>query len=88
MHITRFLRTLLRLANEFGVAVVITNQVVAQVDCAAMFSGDPKEPIGGRGETRVCKICGRPCLPEAETMYPISPDGIGDAKDQEVASLL
>lgn len=33
---------LLRLADEFGVAVVITNQVVAQVDGAAMFAADPK----------------------------------------------
>jgi DNA repair protein RAD51 len=48
MHLARFLRTLLRLSDEFGVAVVITNQVVAQVDGAAsMFSADPKKPIGG-----------------------------------------
>lgn len=33
---------------QFGVAVVITNQVVAQVDGgAAMFNPDPKKPIGG-----------------------------------------
>ena len=51
MHLAQFLRTLLRfaplnnksenkstrLADEFGVAVVITNQVVAQVDGGAMF---------------------------------------------------
>ncbi|CAG0899231.1 unnamed protein product [Cyprideis torosa] len=48
MHLARFLRMLLRLTDEFGVAVVITNQVVAQVDGAAsMFSADPKKPIGG-----------------------------------------
>lgn len=48
MHLARFLRMLLRLADEFGVAVVITNQVVAQVDgAAAMFAADPKKPIGG-----------------------------------------
>jgi DNA repair protein RAD51 len=48
MHLGRFLRTLLRLSDEFGVAVVITNQVVAQVDGAsAMFNADPKKPIGG-----------------------------------------
>ena len=28
MHLARFLRMLLRLADEFGVAVVITNQVL------------------------------------------------------------
>ncbi|KAG7331871.1 hypothetical protein KOW79_005840 [Hemibagrus wyckioides] len=96
-HLGRFLRMLLRLADEFGVAVVITNQVVAQVDGAAMFSADPKKPIGGniiahasttrlylrkgRGETRICKIYDSPCLPEAEAMFAINVDGVGDAKD-------
>ncbi|XP_055850857.1 DNA repair protein RAD51 homolog 1 [Episyrphus balteatus] len=48
MHLGRFLRLLLRLADEFGVAVVITNQVVAQVDGGtSMFAADPKKPIGG-----------------------------------------
>ncbi|KAJ1536572.1 DNA repair protein RAD51 A [Nowakowskiella sp. JEL0078] len=53
MHLARFLRVLMRLADEvrdswFGIAVVLTNQVVAQVDGqAAMFNPDPKKPIGG-----------------------------------------
>ncbi|KAI8380275.1 DNA repair protein RAD51 [Blakeslea trispora] len=48
MHLAQFLRQLQRLADEFGVAVVITNQVVAQVDGAAsMFNPDPKKPAGG-----------------------------------------
>ncbi|XP_057653666.1 DNA repair protein RAD51 homolog 1 [Diorhabda carinulata] len=97
MHLARFLRMLLRLADEFGVAVVITNQVVAQVDGAAMFNADPKKPIGGnimahasttrlylrkgRGETRMCKIYDSPCLPESEAMFAINSDGIGDAKE-------
>ncbi|KIW10367.1 DNA repair protein rhp51 [Exophiala spinifera] len=48
-HMAKFLRTLQRLADEFGIAVVITNQVVAQVDGgpSAMFNPDPKKPIGG-----------------------------------------
>lgn len=47
-HLAKFLRMLQRLADEFGIAVVITNQVVAQVDGgAAMFNPDPKKPIGG-----------------------------------------
>lgn len=78
-------------------AVVITNQVVAQVDGAAMFNADPKKPIGGhvmahssttrlylrkgRGETRMCKIYDSPCLPESEAMFAINPDGVGDAKE-------
>nr|ADD24297.1 DNA repair protein RAD51 homolog 1 [Lepeophtheirus salmonis] len=97
MHLARFLRMLLRLADEFGVGVVITNQVVAQVDGAAMFSADPKKPIGGnimahasttrlylrkgRGEQRICKIYDSPCLAEGEAIFAITADGIGDSKD-------
>ncbi|KAK9388206.1 Rad51-domain-containing protein [Lipomyces mesembrius] len=48
MHVAKFLRTLQRLADEYGIAVVITNQVVAQVDgSASMYNPDPKKPIGG-----------------------------------------
>lgn len=48
-HLAKFMRTLQRLADEFGIAVVISNQVVAQVDGgpSAMFNPDPKKPIGG-----------------------------------------
>lgn len=35
----------------------------------------------GRGETRICKIYDSPCLPEAEAMFAINTDGIGDSKD-------
>lgn len=97
MHLARFLRHLLRMADEFGIAVVITNQVVAQVDGGTMFQADPKKPIGGniiahasttrlylrkgRGENRVCKIYDSPCLPESEAMFSIGPDGINEAKE-------
>lgn len=48
IHLARFLRSLTNLAETYGVAVVITNQVVASVDGAsAMFNADPKKPIGG-----------------------------------------
>ncbi|XP_050085585.1 DNA repair protein RAD51 homolog A [Anopheles aquasalis] len=96
-HLAKFLRMLLRLADEFGVAVIITNQVVAQVDGAAMFNPDPKKPVGGniighasttrlylrkgRGETRICKIYDSPCLPESEATFAINPDGVGDVKE-------
>ena len=47
-HLAKFMRTLQRLADEFGIAVVITNQVVAQVDGGPSASFmDPKKPIGG-----------------------------------------
>jgi hypothetical protein len=73
-----------RLASEYGVACVITNQVVACVD-GAMF-GPQVKPIGGniiahasttrlyfrkgRGENRVVKIVDSPCLPGARRRAP------------------
>jgi len=97
MHLAKFLRGLSRIADEYGVAVVMSNQVVAQVDGNAMFTSDPKKPIGGniiahasttrlyfrkgRGESRVCKIYDSPLLPEGEASFGIFKDGIGDSKD-------
>ena len=94
MSLAKFLRHLQRMADEFGVAVVITNQVVAQVDGGAMFAADNKKPIGGhiiahasttrlslrkgRNESRVCKIYDSPCLPESEAVFAITNDGIDD----------
>jgi DNA repair protein RAD51 len=94
MHMARFLRHLLRIADEYGVAVVITNQVVASVDGGAMFVKDQKKPIGGniiahasttrlslrkgRGNTRICKIYDSPCLPELEATFGIAEQGITD----------
>lgn len=98
MHVARFMRTLQRLADEFGIAVVITNQVVAQVDGAAMFNPDPKKPIGGnivahssttrlyfkkgKGANRICKIYDSPCLAESECIFAIGQGGIMDPSDE------
>ncbi|KVI12223.1 DNA recombination and repair protein Rad51, C-terminal, partial [Cynara cardunculus var. scolymus] len=97
MHLAKFLRSLQKLADEFGVAVVITNQVVAQVDGSAMFAGPQVKPIGGnimahasttrlalrkgRGEERICKVISSPCLAEAEARFQISAEGVNDVKD-------
>lgn len=95
MHLARFLRGLTKLCDEFGVAIVITNQVVAQVD-GNVFAGPGIKPIGGnivahtshirlflrkgRGNTRICKIYDSPNLPESEANFAIEADGIQDAK--------
>ncbi|KAF8393697.1 hypothetical protein HHK36_021944 [Tetracentron sinense] len=97
MHLGKFLRSLQKLADEFGIAVVITNQVVAQVDGSAIFAGPQIKPIGGnimahasttrlavrkgRGEERICKVISSPCLPEAEARFQISAEGVIDARD-------
>jgi len=88
---------LIKLANEFNLAILITNQVVADPGAAAMFVQDAKKPIGGhilahasttrcflrkgRGEQRICKIYDSPSLPEAEATFQIANEGIIDAKD-------
>jgi len=97
MHLAKFLRALSKLAATYGVACVITNQVVAQVDGGASMFGDNKKPIGGniiahasttrlylrkgRGENRVCKVYDSPCLAEGEASFSIQGSGIGDATD-------
>ena len=94
-HLGRFLRALQNMAEEFGVAVVVTNQVVANVDGMAM--ADPRKPIGGhimahasttrlsfrkgKGEQRIVKVYDSPCLPEAECIIGVYSEGINDAKD-------
>ena len=94
IHLAKFLRALSKLANQYGCACVITNQVVASVDGGPMAQS---KPIGGniiahasttrlmlrkgRGENRVCKIVDSPCLPEGEATFSIQGSGIGDATD-------
>lgn len=99
MHLAKFMRALQRLADQFGVAVVVTNQVVAQVDGAMSFNPDPKKPIGGnimahssttrlafkkgKGCQRYCKVVDSPCLPEAECVFAIYEDGVGDPREED-----
>ncbi|OEH76610.1 DNA repair protein [Cyclospora cayetanensis] len=48
MHLCRFMRCLQRVADTYGVAVVVSNQVVAKVDAGpSMFNANEKLPIGG-----------------------------------------
>eukprot|EP00727_Mastigamoeba_balamuthi_P011266 m51a1_g6762 Meiotic recombination protein DMC1 putative (340) ;mRNA; r:95797-97108 len=93
----RMLSRLMKIAEEFNVAVVITNQVCADPSGGAVFVQDPKKPIGGhvlahasttrlflrkgKGEQRVAKVYDSPSLPEAEATFQIGTTGITDAKD-------
>ena len=95
-NLAQFLRALQKLADEYGVAVVITNQVVANPD-SGVFAKDPLKPIGGniiahasqtrlrlkkgRGTTRICKIVDSPCLGEEEASFGISEEGIVEATE-------
>ncbi|KAI8616211.1 HsLim15 [Chytriomyces sp. MP71] len=93
----QMLARLTKLAEEFNVAVFITNQMTADPGASLTFVQDPKKPIGGhvlahasttrlylrkgRGESRICKIWDSPSVPEAEAIYAISEGGIIDSKD-------
>jgi DNA repair protein RAD51 len=97
LGLAKFLRNLQKIADEFGVAVVITNQVVAQVDGNTYGGLNDKKPIGGHimahaaqtrlylrkgnKETRICKIYDSPCLPESEEKYMITDSGIDDSNE-------
>lgn len=96
MQMAQFLRQLTRLAEEFGVAVFITNQVVANPD-GMSFAKDSTKPIGGniiahasttrlrlrkgRGENRICTVFDSPTLPEADAQFAVSAKGICDATE-------
>ena len=45
--LNRFMSNLTKIAEQFNIAVWITNQVMATPDSSAMFVSDPKKPIGG-----------------------------------------
>lgn len=95
--LNQFLARLMRIAEEYNVAVLITNQMMADPGASLTFVADPKKPIGGhvlahasttrvylrkgRGETRVAKIYDSPDVPENEAVYAITGGGIDNANE-------
>jgi DNA repair protein RadA len=89
--LNQHLHTLLKLAEVYNVAVIVTNQVHSKPD---MFFGDPTAPVGGhilahashtriylrksKGERRIARIVDSPLLPESETVFAITQNGIVD----------
>ncbi|MFX0061139.1 MAG: DNA repair and recombination protein RadA [Candidatus Hermodarchaeota archaeon] len=85
------IHTLLRTSEVGNLAVVVTNQVHAKPD---MFFGDATAPVGGhivahaahtrvylrksKGNRRIARIADSPLLPESETVFIISEQGILD----------
>jgi len=96
MQLAQFLRGLTRLAEEFGVLVLMTNQLVANPDSMS-FAKDATKPIGGnimahasttrlrfhkgRGDNRICTVYDSPTLPEADAQFAVGPQGICDATE-------
>jgi len=93
--LNRHLHQLVRLAEMYDLAVVVTNQVMSKPDT---FYGDPTVAVGGhtlyhvpgvrtqlrksKGNKRIAKIVDAPHLPEGETIFVISDDGVRDAEEE------
>jgi DNA repair protein RadA len=90
--INKHMHALMKLAEMYNLAVLVTNQVMAKPE---MFFGDPTEAVGGhivahnstyrvylrRGKkgTRVAKMVDAPNIPESEIVFQITEDGLKDA---------
>jgi DNA repair protein RadA len=93
--LNRHLHTLQRLAEVYNLAVYVTNQVMSRPD---ILFGDPTAPIGGhilahqagtrlylrksKGDTRIARLVDSPNLPEGETIFRITPEGIKDTEEK------
>ena len=89
--LNQHIHTLLKMAEVGNMAVILTNQVHSSPD---QFFGDPTAPVGGnivahasqtrvylrksKGERRIARIADSPLLPENETVFAITGDGIID----------
>ncbi len=89
--LNKHLHQLMRLAEIYDAAVVITNQVQARPD---VFYGDPTQAVGGhvlghapgvrvylkrsRGNKRIARVVDAPHLPEGETVFEITEWGVRD----------
>lgn len=89
--LNKHMHVLLKIAQNYNIAVYITNQVMAKPDT---FFGDPTEAIGGhilahastvrlylrRGKkgSRVAKLVDSPCLPDGECAFIVTEAGVKD----------
>ncbi len=89
--LNKYLHQLTRLAEQHGLAIYVTNQVMAN---PAMMFGDPTTHVGGhivghaakfrlylrrgKGGSRVAKMIDSPSLPENEAVFFLTAQGIRD----------
>jgi len=92
--LNRHLHTLQKLADVYGVAIYVTNQVMSRPD---ILFGDPTVPIGGhilghfstyrvylrksKGENRIARMVDSPNLPEKDCLFRVCPDGVRDVEE-------
>jgi DNA repair protein RadA len=92
-RLNRFMHHLLRTAEAYNVAIVVTNQVQAAPD---VFFGDPTKPIGGHvvghtstyrvylkkaGKNRIARMVDSPYHPEREIVFVLNEKGIDDPEE-------
>jgi meiotic recombination protein DMC1 len=86
-----------KMAEEWNIVIIITNQVMADPAAAMSFAANPPKPIGGhilahfsqlrlalrkgKAEQRIMKIYDSPNLPELDCVFEICDKGIQDAKE-------
>jgi len=88
--LNRFVHLLVRLAETYNVAAVMTNQVMASPDT---FFGDPTRPVGGNvvahtstyriyfkksGKKRIARMVDSPHHPEQEVIFALGEAGVID----------
>lgn len=94
--LNRYLHNLIRMAEQYNIAVYVTNQVMAN---PAMMFGDPTVAVGGnivghcstyrlylrrgRKGSRVAKMIDAPNLPENETIFFLTEKGLVDGEVAE-----
>lgn len=94
--LNKYLHQLLRLAEVYDIAVVATNQVLSKPD---VLYGETIFPIGGnivahscttrvflrkgKGDKRIARVIDSPHIPEIETVFCISNEGIIDIEDSD-----
>ena len=91
--LNKYLHNFLKVAEQFNLAVYVTNQVMAN---PAMMFGDPTTAVGGnivghastyrmylrrsKKDTRVAKLIDSPNLPDNETIFQITEGGLKDVE--------
>ncbi len=93
-RLNRFMHQLLRTAEIYNVAVVVTNQVQAAPDS---FFGDPTRPVGGHvvahtstyriylrkaAKNRIARMVDSPYHPERDTVFTLNERGVDDPAEE------
>lgn len=95
-RLNNHLMRIVKHAEEFNIAVLLVNQVMADPGANAMF-GPVLRPIGGhvlshavhtrvlfkkgRENARICRLVDSPSMPESECCMVLSPGGVADEEE-------